>query len=260
MISLNKDNYYSLGANRDYMSVSQYKQFLKCPACAMAEISGDYVREETTALLLGNFVDSYFEGTQDVFIRRHPEIMKRDGSLKAEFVKAEEAIKRISEQPIMMECLSGKKQEIMTGVIGGVTFKIKMDSYRPETMIADLKYMRDFEDIYVKEQGRLPWYEAWGYDIQGAVYREVVRQNTGLTLPFVLVAVTKEDVPDVDVVEIPDELLSYELEQVEKNAPEFDAVKKGVLPPSRCEKCDFCKASKVLTEIRVAPVMVGEAE
>ena len=39
-MKLNKNNYYSQEANKYYMSYSQFKDFLKCPAYAMAKIKG----------------------------------------------------------------------------------------------------------------------------------------------------------------------------------------------------------------------------
>ena len=67
-------------ANLEYMSVSQFKAFAKCEASALAEIKGKYTREKTTALLVGSYVDSYFEGTLANFIRENPEIFKKDGT------------------------------------------------------------------------------------------------------------------------------------------------------------------------------------
>ena len=66
---LNNENYYSPEANQEYMSVSQYKAFMNCEAAAMASISGKYERPTTRALLVGSFVDRYFEGTSN-FQRR----------------------------------------------------------------------------------------------------------------------------------------------------------------------------------------------
>ena len=58
---LTNDNYYSSEANRRYMSVSQYKQFCKCEAAAMAQIMGEWEFPKTTALLVGSYVDAWVE-------------------------------------------------------------------------------------------------------------------------------------------------------------------------------------------------------
>ena len=246
-MKLTERNYFSKKASLEFMSVSQFKSFSKCPNAALAEINGKYEREKTTALLVGSYVDSYFENTLATFIRDNPEIFKRDGTLKAEYTQAGVIIQRILQDRLFTEYMSGKKQVIMTGEIAGVPVKIKVDSLHPDKIV-DLKVMANFNAIYDGENGLQPWFSAWDYDLQGAVYQEVVRQNTGKKLPFYLAAATKEKVTDIDIVHIPQEMLDIALERFVHDAPAFDAMKKGIIEPDRCGKCDYCKMSKVLTE------------
>ena len=246
-MNLTKRNYFTRKANREFMSVSQFKAFEKCPRAAMAEINGKYQREKTTSLLVGSYVDSFFEGTLKTFIRQNPEIFKRDGTLKAEYIQAEAIIQRIMQDKLFSEYMSGEKQVIMTGTINGVKVKIKIDSLLPDKIV-DLKIMKDFENVYVPERGSLPWFEAWEYDLQGAVYQEIVRQNTGLVLPFYLAAATKEKVTDIDIVHIGQNHLDFAFERVKQDIEMYDAIKKGIIAPERCEKCEYCKTTKVLTE------------
>lgn len=253
---LTNENYFSPENQIKYMGVSQFKAFENCPASAYAEVMGKYERERTTALLVGSYVDAHFEGTLDIFKSKNPSLFKRDGSLKAEYVRAEEIIQRVERDELFMKFMSGDKQVIMTGEIEGVPIKIKIDSYHPDEMIVDLKIMRDFEPVYKPEQGRMSWVEAWGYDLQGAVYQEIVRQNTGKKLPFFLAAATKEKEPDLAIIEIPQEMLDFELDRFKKNVQFFDAIKKGVFSPERCEHCDYCKSTKVLT----APIRLEELD
>ena len=42
-------------ANREYMSNSQYKNFLNCEAMAMASILGEYTRPTSNEFLAGSF-------------------------------------------------------------------------------------------------------------------------------------------------------------------------------------------------------------
>lgn len=247
-MKLTARNYHSRKANMEYFSVSQFKAFEKCPAAAVAEIKGKYKREKSTALLVGSYVDAYFEGTLANFIKQNPEIFKKDGTLRAEYQQAEEIIKRIMRDNLFMQHLSGKKQVIMTGHIRGVPFKIKIDSYRAGVAIDDLKIMADFKDGYDEEKGRVPWFVYWGYDLQGAGYQEIVRQNTGLILPFFLDAATKEKVTDLDIVHFEQDLISLAFHRMESNIEMYDAMKHGIIEPPRCEKCEFCKQTKVLTE------------
>lgn len=245
-MNLNKRNYFTRKANRLFMSVSQFKSFQKCQATALAEINGQYEREKTTALLVGSYVDSYFENSLTSFKKNNPEIFKKDGTLKADYIQAEAIIKRIESDRLFSEYMSGKKQVIMTGVINGVAVKIKIDSLHPDKIV-DLKVMKDFEDVYDSERGRLPWFEAWQYDLQGAVYQEVVRQNTGERLPFYLASATKEKITDIDIVHLNQQMLDFALDRFKQEVEMYDAIKKGVIEPERCEKCEYCKMSKQLT-------------
>lgn len=246
-MKLTQRNYFSKKANKEFMSVSQFKAFEKCQHTALAEIKGKYKREETTSLLVGSYVDSYFEGTLANFIKKHPEIFKKDGTLKAEYVQAEEIIKRILRDKLFVKFLSGEKQVIMTGEINGVPVKIKVDALHPDKIV-DLKIMKDFENVWDSEKGSLPWFEAWGYTLQGAVYQEIVRQNTGKKLPFYLAAATKEKATNIDIVHIDQESLDFALEHFKYNVETYDAIKQGIIAPERCEKCSYCKDTKVLTE------------
>lgn len=246
-MKLTKRNYFSKKANKEFMSVSQFKTFERCPALALAEIKGKYQREKTAALLVGSYVDSYFEGSLANFIRNNPEIFKKDGTLKAEYQQAEIIIQRILSDKLFTEYMSGEKQVIMSGEINGVPVKIKIDSLLPDKIV-DLKIMKDFADVYDREKGHLPWFEAWGYDLQGAVYQEIVRQNTGEKLPFYLAAATKEKITDIDIVHLDQKLLDFALDRFKNDVETFDAIKKGIIEPERCEICEYCKISKVLTE------------
>lgn len=247
-MKLTARNYFSRKANMEYMSVSQFKAFEKCPAAAVAEIKGKYKREKSTALLVGSYVDAYFEGTQQALFKECSEILTKAGTLRAEYKQADEIIKRIERDKLFMQHLSGEKQKIMIGKIRGVPFKIKIDSYREDVAIDDLKIMADFKDGYSEEKGRVPWFEYWGYDLQGAAYQEIVRQNTGKKLPFYLDAATKEKITDIDIVELEQDLLDLAFNRIENNIEMYDAMKHGIIEPTRCEKCEYCKQTKKLKE------------
>ena len=251
---LTKGNYFGTDADMAYMSVSQYKQFEKCEAKAMQLIEGKWEQQKSTALLVGSYVDAHFEGSLDMFRAQNPEIFTAKGELKSNFKQAEEIINRIERDNMFMEYLSGEKQVIMTGEIFGVPFKVKVDSLLPDKIV-DLKIMRDFEPVYVEGKGRVSFIEAWGYDIQGAVYQEIVRQNTGKKLPFYIAAATKEtDGADIGIFELEQGELDICLELMEEDIKRFVLIKNGIIEPERCEKCDYCKHTKVLK----APVMSSE--
>lgn len=250
MLELNNDNYYSVEANKDYWSVSQFKTFNKCEAAGKAEAWGVYFREETDALMIGNYVDSYFSGDLEEFTKRNADKLfsKRGGGLLAKYQHANEMINRVECDPLMTEYLDGDKQTIFTGELFDVQWKIKVDIYNP-SRIVDFKTVRDFNDIFEPGYGWRSWVEYWGYDIQGAIYQRIEQIATGRDkpLPFFLAAVTKEKVPDIKVIEIPQHILNAALRMVEAKIERFDLIKSGDVEPIRCEKCNFCKATKILT-------------
>lgn len=248
---LTPENYYSPEANWAYFSTSQIKTFADCPARAMAELRGDYVRPESNALLIGSYVDAYFEGTLGRFMLEHPEVFKRDGTLKAEFQHADRMIERAEADPLFMEYMQGKKQVIRTGEIDGYPFKIKIDVLHPER-ITDLKTSKDFGAVYKPGEGRMSFIEAYGYTLQGAIYQAVEGRNK----PFYIAAVTKESTPDIAVIHIGQEYMDAEMKLLKQNLPFYDAVKQGVIEPPRCEHCAWCKATRKL----VKPISIDEFE
>ena len=247
--NLNEGNYFSVEKNLKYIGASQFKSFLACEDMALAEIQGKFEREKTTALLVGSYVDAHFEGTLDIFKAKNPEIFTQKGELKSQYQQADYIINRIERDELFMKFMSGQKQVIMVGEIEDVPVKIKVDSLHPN-MIVDGKVMKDFESVWVADKGKLHFIEAWGYDIQGAIYQEIVRQNTGELLPFYIAAATKEKEPDIGLFSIPQTQLDYCMDAIIKpNIVRFDAIKKGIIEPERCGWCDWCKRTKVLTEI-----------
>lgn len=235
---LTNDNYYSAEANREYFSVSQYKAFQRCEAAAMAQIAGEWEPPKTTALMVGSYIDSWFEGTLDEFTAAHPEIYKKDGSLKADFIQAEELIAFVQQDPLFMRYMSGKKQIILTAELFGSKWKIKIDSYHPDKIV-DLKVMRSMERIMGKS-----FVEHWGYDLQMAIYAAV----EGRDLVTYLAVVTKQDPPDKEIISIPRWRRVELLDEVERSMPRLLAVKSGRIPPHRCGVCEYCRKTKILEE------------
>lgn len=231
---LTSENYYSKKANQRYMSVSQYKSFRKCEAATLAELKGEWVQPKTTALMVGSYVDSWFEGTLDDFKSENPEIFKRDGTLKSDYIQAEEIIKRVNSDEKFMEYMSGKKQQIFTTELFGVPWKIKIDSLLPDKIV-DLKVMRSMERIMGKS-----FVEHWGYDLQMAVYAAV----HGGGLETYLAVVTKQTPSDLEIIEIPKWRREELLEEIARFLPHIIEVKKGIVAPERCGVCEYCRATK----------------
>ena len=184
-MGLTAKNYFTANSNKKYCGSTQFKQFLKCPARAMAILEGRLQEEESTAMLVGSYVDSWFEGTLDQFKEEHPNIFKRDGSLKAEYEHANKIIERVSRDELFMKYMGGRKQVIKTGTIEGVPFKIKIDSYHKGKALVDLKVIKDFKPIWNEEYGiKEDFIHYWGYHYQAAIYQAI----EGNKLPFYIVS------------------------------------------------------------------------
>lgn len=249
-MKLTNRNYYGPKANKEYFSVSQYKDFLKCPAMAMAKLKGEYTPERGRALVIGSYVDEMLTGTESSQMKfieeNYSELFKKNGDPLADVSQANETIARIRKQPLMMRYLSGKHQVIMTGEIEGVPFKIKMDSFDPDEYICDLKYMASLRSPNLFQ----PMIQYWGYDTQAACYQEIVYQNIGKRLPFIFVVATKEKPAHLEVGEISQWNIDKALEGVRKNIKNFAAMKRGEIEAPRCEdyNCEYCTSTKIITE------------
>lgn len=254
-MKLTNKNYYSVKANKEYYSVSQIKDFMKCEAYAMAKLNGDWVEEPSTAMLIGSYVDSYFEGTLGDFTQKNPQIFKKDGALKTDYALAEKIIKRIKADELFMLCLSGKKQVIMTGEVFGVPFKIKMDSYIEHEAIVDLKVVKKLREVFYSGGHRQSFIEKWGYDIQLAIYQEVVKQKTNEYLDCIIAGVDKQEYPDIDCILIPNDQLEFQRNQLAWKMPAIIEVKSGKREPNRCGYCDYCRATKKLDTL-IQPYML----
>lgn len=237
-MKLTNDNYFSKEADLKYMSVSQFKAFERCEAAALAEIRGKWKRPKSTSLMVGSYVDAYFEGTLDKFQKENPEIFTHYGDLKSEYRKADEIIRRIESDIDFMKMLDGERQVIKTGEISGVPVKIKIDVLHSDKIV-DLKIMKDFSSVW-KGGEKMPWFAAWGYDLQGAVYQEIEGNNK----PFILAAATKETYIDIQGVKIPQEFMDERLNYFKGIVNHYDDIKRGNVEPMRCERCDYCKATK----------------
>lgn len=227
------------------MSVSKFKRFQQCELQGMEEFG-----EPSEDMLIGSYVDSYVEGTLDNFIKNNPSIIssrgKTKGQLKIGFKKAEEICRFIDNDSIIQDFISGEKQMVFTGEIANTPFKSKLDIYSKGIAINDLKILRSITD---RSGNYYDFITQWRYDIQGAVYQELVYQNTGERLPFYLIVVTKENTINSAIVEIEQHRLDLALMEVKDYANHYYNVWKGLEGVNGCGKCNSCISSRLTTPI-----------
>lgn len=251
---LNHKNYHSLEANCEFMSRSQYLDFLSCEAAAMAYLAGRWTVEETTPLLVGSYVHSWNNGTQREFVSEHPEMFTKQGGLRAEFKQAEKMISALENDPLAVYMLEGQKEVIFTAEFAGARWRVMVDSYRPEKhRMVDLKTTRSIREYVWSDElrARVSFIEMYNYPLQAALYAEIERLANGRPeedwFDFYAVAVSKENVPDKEIIDLRDPgRYAEELEKVKINMPRILAVKKGQEEPFRCERCDYCRSTKQL--------------
>lgn len=253
-MELTSKSYFSKEAAQAYCSVSQLKRFIGsagkvgCEKAALAEINGEVEpKAPSKAMLLGSYVDCLLLEPKKIndFVASHPELFKKNGELYAEYEIASVMVETAKQDKVFMKALSGKKQQIMKGVIYGVPFKIKVDVLG-KNKITDLKTCASItETQYNTVSGqRETFIEFYDYVLQGAIYQEIVRQNTGKKMPFFLACISKESTPDHEVIWIDDESLQERLEQVMPYIVHVGMLKAGQVEPTACGCCDYCKSHK----------------
>lgn len=256
-MELNIDSYFSKEANQEYISVSQFKAFAECEAQALhnIEIGGE---NEKQAFLEGKLFENWVAGDRALFMAQHPEMVSTRGAtagqLKAEFNKVIKAAERFLEQDFFKDIINKcEKQVILTGEIEGVKVKCALDLFDRETnSIYDIKCMKDFKEQWNKEEkSYVPWYYIYGYVLQLAVYREIVRQNFGEPKEIGLMAASKEEEPDLQAKSFSSELLDLELEYFKNNVKRYNDIKKGIVAPTYCGECSYCKSIKQITRFEV---------
>ena len=252
-MQLNEMNYFSREADQAFFSASQIKSFRKCEAATMAALRGEYVRPMSTALTVGQYVDEALTGDLESWKAAHPEILKRDGSLKADYEGARLMVERAMRDDLFMSFLEGEHQLILTAKLFGVPFKAKFDVLGPDKIV-DLKTVKDLKSQYLPGQGRVDFATAWDWPLQMAIYQKIYEAVEGVRLPCYLAVITKETPPDIRIVQIEQERMDAEIAWLEQALPRFDAVKSGAIDPERCEMCEWCRESRIL----MGPELLGD--
>lgn len=257
-------DYYSQESAIRYWSVSQYKDFKKCQAAALAKLHRNWEEsQDSTALIVGNYVHSYFESSKahQEYIERYEDVIisksgKSKGELKAPYKIGNKMIAALKNDSQFMNYYVGEKEVAVTGFIEDIEFKGKIDCLNVEYgYFVDIKTTRLSIDeaVWSPEYGaRLRWFEVYDYVLQMAVYQELLRQTYGKTFLPIIYAVTKEDIPDTRAIVFQSkEKLRYELGELGILIQHFHEVKQGLVEPDSCGHCDYCKTKKLSKRMEI---------
>lgn len=271
MMTLTRDNYYSREADLAYMSCSQYQSFCECEAKALAKLQGRWTEEPSEAFIVGNYFHTFFEGESEhrrfvaenranIFKKQTKKAIEEGLSPEkyAPFQRADEMIQVAKSDPLISSliALPGENEQIMTGELFGVPWRIRVDKYVPEgRMIIDWKTCASINELkYAPSYGeRVTFVEYYGYMMRAAVYSEIEMQySKSNTDPhFIIVAISKEEHPDKEVLRLNHRAVyDYELEKIKQNIGRIQWIKEGRIRPKRCGTCDYCRATKRLDAIK----------
>ena len=250
MVELTEQNYFSNEMNMKYTGSSQIKSFLSCEAKTLAELNREWEEEKSDSMLVSSYIDESISGTLETFKEQNPQIFTQKGELKSQYKIAEKVLEQIQNDPMFYKYVNGEHQKIMTGEISGVPVKIKIDSFFKDKLIVDLKAMKDFNLIWndtTKQKEN--FIEKYGYVIQAALYQEIVRQNTGKQLPFIIAACTKQEYSERVLLSIMQDELNNKLEFIKSYLPHIQELKDGKVKPTYCGKCNYCLSKKKTEKI-----------
>ena len=153
-MELNENNYFSNEAKKIYTGSSEIKEFIKCEACALAKLKGEWQEEKSKAMMISSYIDAAISNELDFFKEQNPEIFLKNGDLKADYKVAEDVIAQMKDDAMFMKYISGEPQVIMTGEISGVPVKIKVDSFHEDKAIVDLKCMNTLDLLWDEKTHR----------------------------------------------------------------------------------------------------------
>ena len=215
--------------------------FLKCEACALAELNGEWEEEKSKSMLVSSYIDAAMSDELVEFEQQNPEIFTRGGDLKSDYKLAEDVFNQMQKDEMFWKYLSGEHQVIMTGEISGVPVKIKIDSYHKDKCIVDLKAMATLQPQWSeKEHKKINFCDNYRYTLQAALYQEIVKQNTGKQLPFIIAVCTKEKYSQRALLQIDQDVMNTELEFLQQYLPHLQDVKQGKIEPQKCNCCNWC--------------------
>lgn len=198
--------------------------------------------------------------TKEEFLDANPHL-RGTGEEYGFVATAKAMIARARRDEMFMNSLDGEHQVVITFDLFGVPFKAMLDAARPDIKaFTDLKTCGSLDQWQYDEELKIrtPFYESFGYWTQFSIYREAYRAKYGEWPDFAfMAAVTKqkeagadEPSPDLGLYLFDDrERFEVELAQIEERLPRVMKWKNGEEESPRCEKCEFCRMTKVLTAV-----------
>lgn len=262
---LTPSNYYSHDTDWDYMSFSLFKDFQECEAAALAKLKDEWEpATNSVPLLVGNYVHSYFESTKshtDFLAAKSEDIMTKptkkepNGHLRSEFKVANNMIQTLQNDEMFNYFYApGDKEVIVTGKIDGYLWKGKIDSLMLDKgYFCDLKTVDNIHKGHYIEDKRAyrPFIEARRYNLQMALYQELIKQTFHRVCQPLIFAVSKQDPPDKLGIDFDDDEDRFDMQEqmeiVRETQERYWKIMNGEIKPESCYRCEYCRTHAQLS-------------
>ena len=169
------------------MSCSQYQGWCECEAKQLAKLEGRWVDEPKEAFLVGNYFHTHFEGPEahEQFCQENFDKIFKTKTTKAQgtvitgkyapFEQADKMIEVAERDPLIKSLVDmpGENEKIMSGVLFGVPWRIRVDKYVPDgRLVIDYKTVANINELKWSDalHEKVTFIDAYGYMMRAAVY------------------------------------------------------------------------------------------
>jgi hypothetical protein len=227
---------------------------MSCEASALAGLHAKDEIKTSKALLVGNYVHSYFESQEahEEFLEENKEhLYKRNGDFYKDYTDADKMIEKLENEPLFNYLWTGEPEVIVTQNYLGVDWKARIDLLNLEKgYFVDLKTTADLSKRFWNDKygTYVSFVEEYGYVLQIALYEKLLELEYGKPFKGYIYAITKQDPPDIAAIKPESHKLEFELEELAKNIERVEKVKNGEEKPRSCGKCEYCRMHKQLND------------
>ncbi len=252
------DNYFK---DTTRMSNSRYKSYLECPAKRFAMDKGSYEEPFNINFLIGSYVEAFLlddiEEQNRIFAEHEDKIFTKKGLRLAKFKEIDILINSVKQRPEFMKMLTGLHQQVVEFNLDGFPWKSKIDIIQ-DNIVVDLKTSADLgKKVWSKEWGTMvPFYYAYGYDIQMALYQYATGKDPYLAI------VEKKAPYQCLIMEVPYNVYHSALNGIIKNQEQVFkwANSTSIEELPRCEVCDYCKSTKLVKKETMLEISMEEGD
>lgn len=245
--------------NKLRVSLDTLMNYRTCPSRAAAIEGGQfYDQKKDKQWLIKEYVLTSLKGGRELddFKNTYKEILfatKKPNQLLKDYQIADTMSEILKADPYLMEAYSGENDVVVKSEIRNVIIESRLDSINVSkstivtlavmTGLYNLKYNSTFnqeipqlaDDILTGNLDMLAWTNSY-----------LAKKTFNKDFFNFIMAVSKENTPDKELVFISDDLLNQGKEKLLETLDYYLQVKEDGLVPQGCGKCDYCRANKMI--------------